>query len=62
MQQENPPFYENLTSHLSPEETSIIRSALDQAQANAQAAVQQAAQAAQAAHIPPSAVPNGGAS
>ncbi|KAI0390471.1 importin-beta domain-containing protein [Xylariaceae sp. FL0594] len=45
MQQENPQFYSSITSHLSPEEQSVIQSAFNQAEANAQAAVQQAAQA-----------------
>ncbi|KAI1811944.1 importin-beta domain-containing protein [Poronia punctata] len=47
MQQENPQFYTNITSHLSPDEQSVLQAAFNQAEANAQAAMQQVAQAAQ---------------
>ncbi|KAI0012052.1 importin-beta domain-containing protein, partial [Xylariaceae sp. FL0662B] len=55
MQQENPQYYTGLTSHLSADEQAILQSALQQAETNAQAALQMAAQAAQ---NPP---PNGAA-
>ncbi|GAW15394.1 hypothetical protein ANO14919_048030 [Xylariales sp. No.14919] len=59
MQQENPQFYSTLTSHLSPDEQSTIQGAFNQAEANAQAAVQMAADAAQNTQVPQS---NGGVS
>lgn len=62
MQQENPQFYSGLTSHLSPDEQSVIQGAFNQAEVNAQAAVQMAATAAQNTQISQSAIPNGGVS
>lgn len=60
MQQENPQFYSGLTSHLSPDEQSVIQHCFNQAEANAQAAVQMAANAAQSGQIAHTVVPNGG--
>ncbi|KAI2605079.1 ARM repeat-containing protein [Hypoxylon fragiforme] len=60
IQQENPPFYSNLTSNLSADEQSVIQNAIHQAEVNAQAALQMAAQAAQNPQGIPG-VPNGGA-
>lgn len=54
MQQESPQFYSGLTSHLSPDEQSVIQGAFNQAEVNAQAA--------QNAQISQSAIPNGGVS
>ncbi len=62
MQQENPQFYSGLTSHLSPDEQGIIQGAFNQAEANAQAAVQMAADAARITQISQSAASNGGVS
>ncbi|KAI0600738.1 importin-beta domain-containing protein [Biscogniauxia sp. FL1348] len=65
LQQENPQYYTNLTSHLSPDEQGIVQTAIHQAEANAQAAMHIAAQAAQNAAQNPQGVaiaPNGGAS
>ncbi|KAI1328186.1 importin-beta domain-containing protein [Xylariaceae sp. FL0255] len=61
MQSESPQFYTSITSHLSTEEQNVIQGAFNQAEANAQAALQLAAQSAQ---NPPaaSAAANGGAS
>ncbi|KAI1755788.1 importin-beta domain-containing protein [Xylaria castorea] len=60
MQQENPQFYSGLTSHLSPDEQSVIQHCFNQAEANAQAAVQMAANAAQSSQLSQPAVTNGG--
>ncbi|KAI1379715.1 ARM repeat-containing protein [Hypoxylon crocopeplum] len=60
LQQENPQFYTNLTSSLSADEQAVIQNAVHQAEANAQAALQLAAQAAQNPQGVPGA-PNGGA-
>ncbi|KAI8963985.1 importin-7 [Daldinia sp. FL1419] len=47
MQQENPQLYSSLTSNLSADEQGVIQNVVHQAEANAQAALQLAAQAAQ---------------
>jgi hypothetical protein len=54
LQQEQPQFYTNLSSHLSVEEQGVIQSVVQQAEANSVAAQQQAQQLAAGA--------NGGAS
>lgn len=61
LQSENPQFYQSLAQHLSPDEQSVIQSAVNQADVYEQNALQQAAQAAQ---NPQAGVPaqNGGAS
>ncbi|KAF3065226.1 hypothetical protein GL218_02393 [Daldinia childiae] len=60
MQQENPQLYSNLTSSLSADEQGVIQNVVHQAEANAQAAMQLAAQAAQNPQGV-SGVPDGGA-
>lgn len=47
LQQENPPFYQSLAQHLSPDEQNVIQGAVNQADVYEQNALQQAAQAAQ---------------
>ncbi|KAI1449000.1 hypothetical protein ABKA04_007301 [Annulohypoxylon sp. FPYF3050] len=60
MQQENPQLYSSLTSNLSADEQGVIQTAIHQAEAHAQAALQLAAQAAQNPQGVPGAS-NGGA-
>lgn len=60
MQQENPQLYSSLTTNLGADEQAVIRDAIQQAEVQAQAALQMAAQAAQNPQGVPGA-PNGGA-
>jgi hypothetical protein len=61
MQQEQPQLYSTIAQPLSAEEQGVIQTAINQAEANAQAAIQLAAQAAQNPQIAP-APTNGGVS
>ncbi|KAI1361218.1 importin-beta domain-containing protein [Xylaria arbuscula] len=62
LQSDTPQYYTELTSHLAPEERTVIQAVFSQAEANAQAALQLAADAARNNQTPQSAAPNGGVS